>query len=87
MSAAEQTSAVGHRYKVAKRLGVASTLSGTPDSALAVHEALHAGLPRRALLKSRALEAARRRPERPRLAVHGAAVEGRGRVGHSRARR
>ena len=49
---AEQTGASGHRYRVAKRLGVAATLSDAPDSALAVHEALHAGLPRRALLKA-----------------------------------
>jgi putative toxin-antitoxin system antitoxin component (TIGR02293 family) len=49
---AEQTAERGHRYRVAKRLGVAATLNDAPDSALAVHEALHAGLPRRALLKA-----------------------------------
>lgn len=49
---AEQTIPAGHGHRVAKRLGVASTFSGSPDSALVVHEALHAGLPRRALLKA-----------------------------------
>ena len=52
VSTTAEPTVVGHRYRVAKRLGVASTLSGAPDSALAVHEALHAGLPRRALLKA-----------------------------------
>lgn len=39
-------------YQVAKRLGVAKLLRHRACSAVAVHEVLHAGLPRRALLNS-----------------------------------
>jgi putative toxin-antitoxin system antitoxin component (TIGR02293 family) len=42
----------GHRHRLAKRLGVPKLLKGHRDSVVAVHEALHAGLPSSALLKA-----------------------------------
>ncbi len=39
-------------YRVAKILGVAKLFKGSVGSAVAVHEALHAGLPRRALFRA-----------------------------------
>lgn len=49
---ATDTGAVRAEYRVAKRLGVEKLLRRRADSALAVHEALHVGLPRRALLNA-----------------------------------
>lgn len=47
-----ETVDVPHEQRVAKILGVAKLFRGHRGSAVAVHEALHAGLPRRALLRA-----------------------------------
>jgi putative toxin-antitoxin system antitoxin component (TIGR02293 family) len=47
-----QTPGVVSERRVAKTLGVARLLKHRLGSAVAVHEALHAGLPRRALLRA-----------------------------------
>ncbi len=41
-----------HEHRVARMLGVAKIFKGGLGSAVAVHEALHAGLPRRALFRA-----------------------------------
>lgn len=54
METSEKTESTGtvSGYQVAKRLGVEKMLKSRASSAVAVHEALHAGLPRRALLNA-----------------------------------
>jgi putative toxin-antitoxin system antitoxin component (TIGR02293 family) len=51
MSAAEPTTDPAHRIRIAQRLGVPKIL-GRHATPVAVHEALHAGLPRRVLRKA-----------------------------------
>jgi putative toxin-antitoxin system antitoxin component (TIGR02293 family) len=52
VQATERPSERPSEQRVAKMLGVVRLFKGNAGSAVAVHEALHAGLPRRALLRA-----------------------------------
>jgi putative toxin-antitoxin system antitoxin component (TIGR02293 family) len=52
MNPVVETAVAPSEYRVAKILGVAKLLKRSGGSAVAVHDALHAGLPRRALFRA-----------------------------------